>query len=136
MSKDTNNNAMFTISMGAIDEQITDKHIITIDNVKLEVINEFSENIADIQNSSLESTDSVEKEETNTGDVEDKLEDDNKIDTEEPAINDSENQVANSDNEKDEDSKEEIADTEENIGEADEESVIVDDIIGKVEEQV
>ncbi|HCW54802.1 MAG TPA: endo-1,3(4)-beta-glucanase [Clostridium sp.] len=176
MKKDTDEDAIFTISMGAVNNnQIKEKHKVTIDNVKLEEIDEFSgnvdnentdekpegtenirngslevvdesdkdsidkepsENIADTQNNSSELTDSVEKEETTTGDVDDKSEEDNKIDTEEPAINDSENQVANSDNEEDEDSEGEIADTKENSKEADEEPVVVDDIIGKVEEQV
>ena len=39
MKKTTDNNSIFTISMGAVkDTQINDKHIITIDNVKLEEV--------------------------------------------------------------------------------------------------
>ncbi|OPJ66088.1 carbohydrate binding domain-containing protein [Clostridium chromiireducens] len=43
MKKPTDENAIFTISMGAVNgTQIKDKHTVTVDNVKLEKINEFT----------------------------------------------------------------------------------------------
>ena len=43
MKKPTDENAIFTISMGAVNgKQITDKHTVTVDNVKLEKIDEFT----------------------------------------------------------------------------------------------
>ncbi|MVX63968.1 family 16 glycosylhydrolase [Clostridium chromiireducens] len=43
MKKSTDENAIFTISMGAVNgKQIQDKHTVTVDNVKLEKIDEFT----------------------------------------------------------------------------------------------
>ena len=52
MNKPTDENAIFTISMGAVNgTQIQDKHTVTVDNVKLEKIDEFT--ISPVNNDNL-----------------------------------------------------------------------------------